>query len=290
MKIPRTARLVLHILQEGKLRHSGFDFGERRASELASLEVDCHGLMEKSALTKRVQHPILRTLLSEAAHLKNALTTRGNHLTLEGSLSYIRIPRAGSTNICRAILREKFPALKDKALSSGQVNALTDNCIQRQLSDSERQNSFFTVVRNPFLRIVSVYREFFENRQGPFIYEDYLFGVFRQEMSFGEFVRTLALIPDALKDQHVKPQHRFLEYYHRRGVRVTVMKLESGIDIKSYLSPFGMKLEEPSPGGIVYDYMKYYDRQILREVWGIYRNDVDRLGYDGIYSELRSYF
>ena len=288
MNITRTANLVLHLLQKGKLRHSGFDFAENRERELASLGVNCDAIKTRSALTRRVRHPVLRTMIAEAAYLKSAWRIAGNHLSLGNSLSYIRIPRAGSTNICRAILQEKFPALRDQVLSSAQVNALTYTCIKRELSDGEKNNAFFTVVRNPFRRIVSVYREFFENKQSPFIYEDYLFGVFNQKMSFSAFVRALTLIPDSLKDQHVKPQHRFLEYYRRRGVEVTVMKLESEMDIRSYLEPYGVKLETSNHQGMFYDYQGYYDRQTLSDVWGIYQADVERFGYDSIYRKLLS--
>ena len=283
-------KLLLHIVRSGKLRHTGFDFTERRARSLEGLKPFLlPGFILKMPI-RRFRHPVLRTFLAEAAYLKSSFGFRANHLSLSApALSYVRIPRSASTALCKAMLEHQFPDLKGHTLSSQQINHLADAHTHRVLSGEDRDNVFFTLVRNPFARIVSVYRQFFERVHDPFLYDDYMFGILRRQMPFKDFVRIVRDIADVLKDQHLKPQHRFLRYYEKSNTNVHILKVEQPDMVSAYLKKYGLKFEafnlDPEP----YDYRQYYDRQILEDVREIYQKDISQFEYMNIYHELRSY-
>src|SRR5690606_5029516 len=107
---------------------------------------------------------------------RKALNTKGGHLYLrEKGLAYVRIPRAASTSLSKAMLLANFPHLRKNEFTSGEINFLTDHYLQSHIEKDDSPREFFTVVRNPFARLVSVYRTFFELPHEPFLYEDYLF-------------------------------------------------------------------------------------------------------------------
>lgn len=283
-------KLLLHIVRSGKLRHTGFDFSERRARSLEGLKPFLPpGYILKKA-TRQFSHPVLRMLVAEAAYLKSSFGTRANHLSLSApALSYIRIPRSASTALCKAMLEHQFPDLKGYKLSSREINHLADAHTHRVLPGEDKGNVFFSVVRNPFARIVSVYRQFFESVHDSFLYDDYMFGIFKRQMSFKDFIRIVREIPDALKDQHLKPQHRFLSYYKKSNTNVHILKLEEPDLVSAYLEKYGLKFEAFNRDPELYDYRQYYDRQVLEKVREIYRKDLSQFGYMDIYGELKSY-
>jgi hypothetical protein len=149
------------------------------------------------------------------------------------------------------------------------------------------KGTFFTVVRNPFARIVSVYRAFFENKGVHFIYEDYLFGIFRHTASFREFVETVQLIPDLLKDQHLRPQHLFLQYYHRQKIQVHVFALEEPAAWSDFLRRYTMEIPMVHVSDPPYDYRAYFDSTSLQIVFSLYQTDILHFGYEPAYRDLK---
>lgn len=280
-------QLLLHILRKGKFRHTGSDFTEQRARTLAGFpEIFPPRTSVRNSLSK-FQHPVVKMFVAEAAFVKASLKFRGSYLSISGkSLSYIRIPRSGSTAVCKAILLHKYPTLTNRPLSPLQVNHLADLHTDQTLPDQDMK--FFTVVRNPFARLVSVYRQFFETNK-PFLYEDYLFGVLKEQMSFPEFVSTVKLIPGLLKDQHLKPQETFLDYYWRNGKHVHILKLEDEANVKNFMASYGLMFENFNCSADPYDYSLYYDRDILKHVFDLYRADILRFNYGAAYDELRAF-
>jgi hypothetical protein len=144
-------------------------------------------------------------------------------------------------------------------------------------------------VRNPFERLVSVYRDFFETRNSNFIYHDYLFGIFPQSISFTEFVNRISVIPDALKDQHMKPQHCFLKFYEQKNIAVTILKLEETENVNLFLQHYSLQLPHLNKSGIAYDYRNYYTLETLRKASGIYQADIENFGYKKELAELQEY-
>lgn len=275
-------RLIKHIFTHGKFYYSGWDFEERRIKMLGDLTEFCPpGSLKRSRKAWLLRNRYLRAWISEAAYWVKSFRHDGGHLALnKHRLWYIRIPRVASTALSRAILLEEFPGLKSVSASAEHINLLTDAYLQRTVMGYLKTTRVLTVVRNPYARIVSVYREFFEGNKEFFIYEDYLFGILRKNMSFEKFVETLQLIPDHLKDQHLRPQHAFLKYYERHNIPIKVIKLEAPGRVSEALKEMGLCFEPFNRREEPYDYRIYYTPRTRNLVHLIYREDFRRFDYD----------
>lgn len=272
------------LFKRGRLHHSGYDFHKTRNNLLSDIIIR-HGVEDDGNTLKHwmMKNPALRTLTSEAAFIKRSIRPRARHITTgDGKLCYIRIPRAASTSISRAILRTRYPDLSIDSLSEAQVNALTDVCLETS-GRIDTCSDIVAVVRNPFSRIVSVYRTFFENKTGHFLYEDYLAGILTRDLSFPDFVDIVRLIPDALRDQHFQTQHRLMAFYQRKSVKV--MKLETK-EWKEFLSARGLNCAEEDADSFK-NHESYYDRETLEKVRGIYASDIREFGYESAYEKIR---
>jgi hypothetical protein len=166
-----------------------------------------------------------------------------------------------------------YPTLTQKTITETQLNFLTDLNLQ---TESSNPSVFFTIVRNPFTRLVSVYRDLFENK-GHYIYRDYLFGILPQQISFSEFVERLSRIPDRLKDQHLKPQHAFLKYYEQKSLEVKVFKLEEPEPLNQFLNQRDLSLPHINKSTAPYD--SYYDLNTFNLVREVYKGDINRFAY-----------
>jgi hypothetical protein len=288
--IRQYALLIQLILREGHFRHSGHDFQEKRMQVLQDIPQFCPpvpslgtGWQLKKWLFK---NPFLRSWFAQAAFFKSTPNFQGSHLSVPAlDLSYIRIPKAASTTLCYAMLQARFPELIHYPMSSEKINFLADVTMEKE-APGDKKPIFFTVVRNPFARIVSVYRNFFEQPSPHFIYQDYLFGILRKGLSFKDFVRILQMIPDSLKDQHVKPQHCFLRFYRDNGLVVKTFTLERPETIRSFLSSYNIPFGYQNRTEKDYDYRIYFDMETLQRVHSLYRQDVELFGYQQLYKEL----
>ncbi len=271
------------IIKYGNLRHSGYDFNTSRQETIERL-----GLANAPLTTTRHsslklllwQNAFIRRLLSEAAFLKNSIPLTGGHLYDEKhNLAYIRIPKSASTSLSQVMLSACYHQLAEKIPTAEEINFVADNDLKRAVT-IEKQATFFTVVRNPFARLVSVYRSFFEEKQDHFLYQDYLFGSLHQSISFREFVKRLSSIPDRLKDQHIKPQSMFLDYYERHEIKnIVVLKLEEPKQADLFLKQYELALPYLNKGKDNSDFWNYYDPETRRIAAYIYRNDLKRFGY-----------
>lgn len=231
-----------------------------------------------------------RSFYAQAAFLKDCLRRRGSHLCVPAlNLCYVRNPRAASTALASAMLQARFPELIRQVLTPVQINFLTDVHLHSQVQPEQGDATFFTVVRDPFARIVSVYRAFFEHADEHFIYEDYLFGILKKKLSFKEFAKRVRLIPDFLKDQHLKPQYVLLEYYRRRNMAVRIFMLEEPEKLSGFLSACRIELKPFNMSETPYDYREYFDEESLEWIYRIYETDISRFGYEARYEELRKW-
>ena len=277
------ARFILLIVNQGSLRGKAYDYGHARALVRKEFPQLCPG-EQKIAGGKTRSY-----LLGQAAFIKNSFSTKGSHLSAPGiKLAYIRNPKAASTSLAYFMLKVLYPEIQNYLLSAEKINTLTDINLSTEFEASENSFTFFTVVRNPFARLVSVYRSFFEKTSNHFIYDDYLFGILKKDMSFGEFVNILQIIPDVLKDQHVKAQHSLLQYYSKKNIDVQIFHLESPEDVKTFLSHYSASLSILNKDELPYDYRSYYNADILEKVYRLYADDIKCFGYEQQYLDLRS--
>lgn len=274
-------KLLGLVIQHGKLPHRGINYNKSRAEGLMGLAE--YIPINYVAPGKGTTNPFM----AQAAFLKNSFHTKGGHLQATSvKLSYIRIPKSASTSMSMAMLEKIYPTLNQKKLSEKQINFLTDVNLQQGVSEISDHNTYFTIVRNPFNRLVSVYRDFFESKTSSFIYNDYLFGVLKQHLSFDAFVDRITCIPDRLKDQHLKPQCLFIRYYEHKNIPVKILKLEESDPLNSFLSSYHLQLPHLNKSNANYDYKNYYSPSLLKKVYTLYQNDIEKFGYEDEYKRM----
>jgi hypothetical protein len=286
-------KLFALAVRYGHFKRSNLDFNANRSKSLQ--EFQDYFSKEKVKATNHPQtkfwllkNPYSRSLIAQAAFIKSSFSHKGGHLKTPFNLIYIRIPKSASTSLSWMMLQCLYPPLKGKNLSAEQINFLTDVNLKTNL-DVEESGVFFTVVRNPFARIVSVYHDFFQASPDAFIYQDYLFGVFGTQMTFKNFVKRLEKVPDALKDQHLRPQHYFLEFYKQQGIFPRVLKLEHPNDIQAFLFPYNLTMPLLNASSTAYRHMSYYDEETIKLVSSIYRVDIQLFGYTHERDALETY-
>ncbi len=287
------ASLTKLIIRQGRLPERRYDYQKMRSEKLVDLRAFCPVLpLTFIGKFKKWIHRRLSMgyIPAQAAFIKSAWRPSAGHLFVPKiNLAYVRNPKAGSTSLCYAMLLSLHPELKKFDLSAEKINLLADVNLKREILPIDKAAIFFTVVRNPFARIVSVYHDFFERPSSTFIYEDYLFGILKKELSFSEFINILQTIPDRLKDQHLKPQHIFLNYYKQRGNEVFFFKLEEQHQIRTFLADFHLTMPVLNKNDSAYDYRLYYNKNTLEKVYQLYFQDITLFGYSAEYNSLRDY-
>lgn len=274
-------KFISLLLRESKLNNPIEDLNGWRAQSLQGLENYLPNPISTANSNQWVlNHPYLFNLVATAAHIKNSFDDTTGHLLVENAgLFYVRIPKSGSTSILSELLGLLHPALKKEKLSATQLNFLADAWQQANL---QNLTSFtgFTFVRHPLARLVSVYRDIFESTEKrPFIYQHYLAGILPKNIAFDEFVSRISLIPDTLKDQHLKPQYLFLRPYLTKGIKINVMKLEDTDSIVSFLEPYGLGFPHLNQSPI-YSYPDYYSKKSLLVAQKMYAPDFHVFNYE----------
>lgn len=275
------------LIREGNYRGTSAHLLEWKSEMFSHLQTTNHARRQGKFTLWLMKKKYLAQWVAAAAFIKGSLNRAGGHLTIANrGLSYVRIPKAASTSLCKTMLLAQAAGIVAEHFSPAEINFVTALHLQKKAGSVTRAGTVFTLVRNPFSRIVSVYREFFERGKKPFIFEDYLFGILKQDMSFAQFVNAVNQIPDVLKDQHLKPQHLFLSYYESEKIPVTVMKLEEPEQIGRFLEKFGLQFGLFNQSESTYDYRHYYDRETLDIARDIYKSDLTRFGYWDSYRAL----
>ncbi|HEY0744621.1 MAG TPA: sulfotransferase family 2 domain-containing protein [Chryseosolibacter sp.] len=276
------------IIRFGRLKHSGRDFNEDRQAALQTLQafipkataplipLGWLGPVKEMFMKNRY----LRTLVSQASFSKDSVTPHGGHLHAPFiNISYIRIPKSGSTSLGYSMLKNIYPGISAIPLDSKEINFLMDANLRRSVSSTDSNDIFFTVVRNPFARIVSVYRDYLRSGRDN-VFQDYLFGILSDGLSFRDFVKRVEGIPDLLKEPHLKPQHHFVDYYRRKNPNVVMLKLEKPDEINSFLSIYSLDMPVLNASESSYDYRQYYDQDTFQMVSRMYRTDVKMFRYE----------
>lgn len=276
-------QLAAQIIRHGSLRSHGHDFQKTRMQSLEHLQEFVPQHRAVKAGNSRPKTP--NNLIGQLAFIRNAFNSTGGHLSVPG-LSYVRIPKSANTSISYAMLTKKYPLLAEKTPDETQINFLTD--VNLQAVAAAGSETLFTVVRNPFARLVSVYRDFFEHAGSDFLYTDYLFGILKPGLSFAEFVSKISRIPDRLKDQHFRPQQLFVRPYEQHGKTVVALKLEEPETIDQFLRKHTMTLVHRNKSRDAYRYETYYTPELLEQVFALYRSDIEKFGYRTHYEVLKA--
>jgi hypothetical protein len=286
--------LFYMIVRFGRFRHSGKDFNKERNASLATLQafvpksstplIPLHWLNPVKKLF--MKNLYLRTFITQGSIAKESVTPHGGHLHAPFlNIAYIRIPKSASTSVSYAMLKVIYPGLNSIPLDPKEINFLADANLRRSLSSLDNNDIFFTVVRNPFARIVSVYRDYISGSSTENVFEDYLFGILSRGLSFNDFVKRVEGIPDLLKEPHIKPQHHFVDYYRKKNPNVVILKLERPDEVNSFLAIYSLEMPVLNASKEDYDYRDFYDQETFEMVARMYRTDVKMFRYE---QELRA--
>jgi hypothetical protein len=200
----------------------------------------------------------------------------------------MRILKSASTSVLQELLPLMDDQLKGKSLTDSQVDQLAASYWVHEIIGERIHYPVFTIVRNPFHRLVSVYRDLFESRNQEFVYRNYLFGILKESMSFVEFVKALTVIPVKLLAPHFAPQQVIINVC--QGVnQIKIFRLEKDIEqLHAFLSPFQLKLGHYNKAE-EYDYRTYYNQETIRLAQTLYACDVETFGYDDDHQSLLRY-
>lgn len=281
------------MLRYGRLKFIGMDFNNAREKELNKLAPLLRHYKtpppQHSIRAFVLNNPVLKNLAGQAAFVKQSFIPKGKHFYIPAlKLCYVRNCRAASTSLSSVMMEHLEPRLKGQKLNETQINFLADVYTRNDLLPLAEGAQFFTVIRNPFARIVSAYRYFFESDE-VFNFEDYLFGILSKDLTFEQFIKRLAIIPDRLKDNHFKPQTKLFEYYYRNKINVSVLKLEKPDEIKSFLASYNLTIpllnQSPEP----YDYRKYFTKETLNLAYAMYKDDIKQFQYEQEFNDLKEF-
>ena len=232
---------------------------------------------------------IVKRIAGEAAFFKRSFFPAAGHLhNSYHNISYVRIPKSASTSMAWTMLCSLYPSLTSYSLSPTEINYLADVNLQTKIKDRTGE-IFFTVVRNPFARLVSVYRDFFENKTHESTMKDYLFSILPNTLSFEEFVSRISLIPAPLLEPHLKSQAAFVDFYEKKGYNVVVLKIDKPGEVEAFLSIYGLKLPLLNMSTESYDYRNYYSKTTFDKAFQVYQDDLRKFNFELEVNDLKKF-
>lgn len=238
----------------------------------------------------RVYKSILVILSTILATKRHPLYRNYYVCPIRCNVAYLNIGKTGCSSIRKALLDCDMPGID--VSDNQEVHRHTNSLIKYRLRGINKKRFVFAFVRNPFDRVVSLYKNKFRSLKNfdveGFLYTDYLNGVFHPQMSFTDFVEVLVMIPDRLADRHFKSQ--FCMIYEVPGVNVSFIgKFEHlAQDFEELRKSFPQLGVLPhlnrSPSNI--DYRSYYNRRTVQLIADRYRQDIEHFGYGAEESAL----
>jgi hypothetical protein len=181
-----------------------------------------------------------------------------------------------------SVLRD-FPAvdnrLKDIHFSDDQLDVLGFYYQKIKIPSGDRYKKF-TLVRNPFSRIVSVYLDLFDPAAETFTYSAYWFGILRPGMTFKDFLKTIEQIPVPLLGPHFTPQSHILKETSTPD-EILVFRVDKDTEsLKTFLQQYGLQLAHLNKRPQGYNYSSFFDLETLNIAGRLYADDIKRFGYE----------
>jgi hypothetical protein len=199
----------------------------------------------------------------------------------EKRIVFVHIPKTGGTSIELALDMNKnenlfspgikFNTYKIEQLKKYKVSP--QHLYGKEILEVEpnvKDYYWFTVVRNPFDRLVSEYHHINKERTNDFVYKN---------ISFPEFVKKTLTLPEerrkSLFDRHLEPQTNFIQ-----GCSVNIYKLEKLQECFDFLktnyqiSTIGHARKSERK-----KFQVYYDGKLANFVFKFYIKDFEKFGY-----------
>ncbi|SMD31888.1 Sulfotransferase family protein [Reichenbachiella faecimaris] len=137
----------------------------------------------------------------------------------EKKLAYIWICKTGSTSILAAMLQAHYPEWDVASMSVTEIHQKAKANMKPYVEDGFE---VFTIVRDPYDRMVSCFKDKVWNRNQQSYFHSLYFGLFSNQTSFEKFVHLIKKIPDSIKEIHFLPQYISLQNVGR----VKIFKVE----------------------------------------------------------------
>jgi hypothetical protein len=209
--------------------------------------------------------------------------SRDWYISKNGKCAYLNIPKSAGTSIIKCICE-----LEE---STGVQAIAKEKNYRYSYKLPDNMNCYkFTFVRNPFIRILSCYKNKVEGREKSYFFEkaNYfsLEGI-SEDLGFGSFVEAVAKIPDKWSDIHFKSQCNYIFDEENKTVvdyfgRVEHIDEDFELIRKEYMLPeLGHQNQSAD-----YNLDDYYTEELVEKVYERYRDDVELLGYHDDYIRL----
>lgn len=190
--------------------------------------------------------------------------------------TFIHIPKNAGKSISSYILKH--------GIEPHNVCSKSHATIEELGLTGEDLGKTFAVVRNPYTRIVSLYRflfecnikkitkesnQYFDNAVGDLTWHSELLDHYNGKLSFKKFCSKLPMMPFAQEQCSFIPADRLLRYE----------TLETDFEYYKKLLNSDEPLWKINSTGTDNNWIKYYDRSTSDIVYEVYKNDFIKLGY-----------
>jgi len=281
-------RFILYLLKHGSfsVRTENFeDYHENILRDIPSYKSRKSNNLYNKIRRKFVRHQLTGAWIGNFAYVKRLKRTRRQNFYIDSlRLCYVRIFKSASTSVLREIIPLIDPSVDKKILTDLQIDILANSYVTTHAATNEKEFKYFTLVRNPFHRLVSVYLDLFDAANLFFPYQSYLFGILKQDMSFSEFVQALSKIPEPLLAPHFCSQYTIIENLKER---INFFRIEKDHNaLMGFLNAFSISIDHSNKNRNPYDYRNFYTPEILQAAYTLYQQDVEKFDYRQEYREL----
>ncbi len=282
-------RFIIYLVKNGSIKGNPRNFEKRRAEILDAvfLQQPAKKSIYKSFRSALVTNPYTTQFISAAAYVINRNRIKRQYFFVDASqLGYVRIFKSASTSILRELLPLIDHCLKGKTLSDQQLDVLGDDYVRHLIKEKETDYTYFTLVRNPFRRMVSVYLDLFDGRNTFFSYQTYFFGILKKDMSFSAFIKVIDKLPESLRSPHFASQYQIIKTCGL-AERIQCFRIEKDKELlNEFLSGYGIKLRHSNAHESTYDYRKFYDLETAKLVYSMHRKDIEFFNYEDDYRAM----
>jgi hypothetical protein len=207
----------------------------------------------------------------------------------KSKIVYLVNSKVACTSIKQAILEKNIGVKNYTNYSKVHEKALELGFCKTSMENYKCYYSF-TFVRNPFSRIVSLYVNKFLDKDKiakvGFEYENYLGGIFHQDMSFLDFISIIANIPDKISEKHFMGQAYLIKQVPKLDY---IGKLEN---IKNDYETLSEKFSLPELHHVnkspKYNYKQYLCKDTIEIIYKRYKNDFRVFDYLDEYHKLKA--
>lgn len=284
-------RFIRYLFKNGTLTVRTENFDDYHDEILGPLKF--HQEKRSKNLYRKLRKKLVKSrytgaLIGNLAYVKQARKNQRQYFFIDSrKLCYIRIFKSASTSVLREILPLMDASIDREILTDLQTDILANSYRRSDIAKHQASYNYFTIVRNPFHRLVSVYLDLFNPKNTFFSYQSYLFGILKADMSFAAFVQALSVIPEHLLSLHFVPQSVIIGQVPQpvKFFRIEYDKHE----LTNFLNTYSIYIKHQNKNESTYSYRDFYTPELVELVYRRYQQDVEAFGYREAYEELSLY-